>query len=44
MADIDAVFRASARTFYEEIANAQERAHIDDAVSLIRLDPSLTTT
>jgi hypothetical protein len=38
VADVDAVLQPSARTFYEEIATDAERAHIDDAIALIRLD------
>jgi len=39
VADIDAVLQHSARIFYEEIATEGERARIDDAISLVCLDP-----
>ena len=39
MADVDAVLLPSARVFYEEIATDVERAHLDDVITLIRLNP-----
>ena len=39
MADVDAVLLPFARVFYEEIATDLERAHLDDVITLIRLNP-----